>query len=526
MLALLLIACHKTPADSDEPAGDSAIGSETDSPTDDSGRGDGGTGGAGDGGTGGDGGGTGGTDTSAPPSDFDLQSTDEETWASTGYRGEVWVDNTGVVGVDGQPASFTWIRPAEGPVTGVLLYLHGSTAADDSADPADCPIEAAETAQLRFLVGWGVVPWLAMERGMAVLSPLNTWCDVWLGQGPDDPVDTSHHGWSMIERSLDWALGPHSGVGVDGPVVAWGTSTGSVGAALAAARRDEVLSAVLDSGPIDFEDRSQLEFAAVLQHVLGGSPEAEPERYRANSPVALIEDGLLTKPLFEATNAHDQITVPAHGQATLAAFQAAYDPAGLRYGWHDFNHYAPGDTYHTQTALRFLPWSYTASVLMDFLLDGVNIDWREAEDPCGGCTVGERLFEGDWPTAASNNAVIIADTAEGAGLIYSAPPAAGVQPGDSPRGTAVLYANDLEGLLQPEDQVATLRWLVDGAAVAEKPVYFGDLSVDSALSELSRHVEATTLAAPGVLPEGAEVFFQVETTGRALLLLDAVIYGW
>ncbi|RMF86316.1 MAG: ABC transporter ATP-binding protein [Nitrospinota bacterium] len=55
-----------------------------------------------------------------------------------------------------------------------------------------------------------------------------------------------------------------------------------------------------------------------------------------------------------------------------------------------------------------------------------------------------------------------------------------------------------------------LRWLVNGRAVAEAPVYFGDLSTDSALAELTHHVEATTLAVPGVLPEGAEVSFQVE----------------
>ncbi len=517
MLALLLIACQRVPKDAEDLVGDSAIAPETGGaeplePPADSGADSGGW--------------SGGWSGGGRPSGFVLQSADISTWASTGYRSEVWVDTTGVLGVDGQPASFTWIRPDEGPVTGVLLYLHGSTAADDGADPSACSVEAAQTAQLRFLVGWGTAPYLAMERGMAILSPLDTWCDVWLGRGPEDPVDTSHYGWRLIERSLDWALGPESGVEVEGPVVAWGTSTGSVGAALAAARRDEVISAVLDSGPIDFEDRSQPDFAAVLRHVLGGDPADAPERYRASSPVALIEDGVLTKPLFEATNAYDMITMPAHGEATLAAFQASYDPAGLRYGWHDFRHYAPGETYHTQTALRFLPWSYTTSVLMDFLLDGLHLDWREAEDRCAACAVGAQLSEGDWAEAASNNAVIVTEPGEGPGLIYSAPPAAGIRPGDSPRATAVLYARDVEDRLRPEDQVATLRWRVGGVVASERAVYFGDLSEDSALSELSRHVAATTLSVPGVLPEGAEVTFEVETTGRSLLLLDAVIYGW
>jgi len=512
LLLPLLLACGKDAGDSD-PGGTSApVDSET-TPADDSADSDG----TDD---------TSTTDDTAPPtpSEFDRAEVNETTWAQVGYVVEEWVDNTGVLGADGVAPSLTWIRPAEDrPVDGIVLYLHGSTAADDSAEP--CDTEVAEIARERFLIGWGTAVYHATRNNLAVLAPVNRWCDVWLGLGPDDPVDTNHHGYSFLSRSLDWALSPSSGVDIDGPVVAWGTSTGAIGAGLAAARRDEVIAAVVDSGPIDLEDRTQFDFAATLVHILGGGPEAVPERYRENSVVALIEDGVLTKPIFGATNNQDDITAAVHGEELLAALEAAYDPAGLRYGWHDFNHPAPGDTHHVQTGLRPMPWTYVTPLLMSFFFDDARLQWSEAEADCDRCEVGALIAVGTWAETASGGAVMGALESDGPGVALSVIPPEAAS-GGPVTGTAVLGLGTLSTPIDPATLAATVRWTVDGEIVASQTLTFGELDDGNDLRAAAEHVEKSTLALPGTYAAGSDTRFEVHAAGGGPLLIDAAVFSW
>jgi hypothetical protein len=518
LLLLLLLSCHK---DRDSAAPYSAPPGDSELPGDDGGddSGDGSGDSAHDSGPG---------DTAPPQTDFVRVGRDEETWSFNGYVVEEWQDTSGALGADGLPASFTWMRPAEADAsTGLLIYLHGSTAEDDGDDPSVCDPVVAEEARYRFLNGWGLAAHMAMQRGLSIVAPLDRWCDVWLGRGEEDEVGANHYGWDLLERSARWAIDGHGGVQIDGPVVAWGTSTGAIGAALAAARIPEVQAAVLDSGPIDFYDRTQTDFSRVLDHVLGGDPEEATERYAEDSPVALVQSGEITVPLLIATNAQDVITAPVHGENMRAALAEGYSPAGLRWGYHDFNHPAPGDTNHVQLGMRLVPWAYSSWVVLDFLLEGHRVQWVEAELDCPICEVGELALGTEWTKSASGGAAMLAPPEAGPGRVVSVIPPSEIPIGADAAAIAVLGVDDINAKTIADDTlVARLRWTLDGAELARSDVAFGDLTDGGDLTEIARHISVSRLEVPGGMPASSDVRVEVEATGEAPLLVDAVVFTW
>ena len=515
LLLPLLSACGKDDTSKDSPPGplDDTTAPTTDSSDDTGGTVTGHTGQTGH--------------TGEPvPDEFTRIAENTTDWASVGYVIEEWEHDT-LMGADGKTSpSVTWIRPAaeDQSVDGVVLYLHGSTGEDDSEGNPDCPLDVAEEARDRFIMDWDTLVHFATQRNLAVLAPVNLWCDAWMGQGPidSDVPDHHHYGYSFIEESLDWALSSHSGVSVDGPVVAWGTSLGAIGAGLVATRRDEVTAAVVDSGPIDLDNQLQAAFVNTLEHILG-DPGTYPERYQENSLVALIEDGVLTKPLFAVTNAQDVITHPTHGESLQLALAAAYAPNDLRYTWHDFDHPSPGSTHHVQTGLPLMPTTYVTPLLLSFLLDEQHLKWVEAED-CTVCTLGEPYSTGGWAEAASRGVAIRTLVADGPGTLIQARPPAGAVNG-TVSGTAVIGLDELTEDVASTTIAAVVRWVVGGVIVAERDITVGDLDHANNMPASAAQIEKSTLALPGAFTD-PQTQFEVYVTGTVPMLVDAAVFSF
>ena len=106
-------------------------------------------------------------------------------------------------------------------------------------------------------------------------------------------------------------------------VVAVGYSAGGTLALWAAARRDAVVplaAVVAQAPPTDLEARAREEgdAAAGVRALLGGSPDAVPERYRAVSPVARLPLGV---PLLVVQGEADRMVDPA-GEPALRGGRA------------------------------------------------------------------------------------------------------------------------------------------------------------------------------------------------------------
>jgi len=447
--------------------------------------------------------------------DFVQARVDRDTLGDLDYAIETWVDVSGRAGADGAAPELLIVRPqAVREATGLLLYLHGNTGIDDEEDPALCDTNEAIEARDRFVYGWEAAARLIAERGASLVAPTNLWCDAWLGEGEADPVDTSHLGFAFLEAATEWAMAGGAGFDVQGPLVAWGSSLGGVGAALAAARLHGFEAVLVDSAPLDFSYQGQPAFSRTLHHVLGGGLRELPERYRAASPVALVEDGALEIPLMLVDNIRDEITHAAHGRAMRDALRAQYAAAGTRWADADLNHAAPGDSHHVQAGLRQTPALYVTARGLDFLFDGRRQLWAEAEAICTGCVVDA---ESGWAIAASAGA---AARLEGeASLAFT--PGAAVEFEASLIGVAALGLP--AAALADDVVVARLRWTRGGDELAVESVYAGDLTDGEDVRTIGAHLAATQLALPGPAL-GGETFEVL--AGDATVLADGVYVSW
>ncbi|GEM_PF-4376408 len=431
-----------------------------------------------------------------------------DTTTRPGFVRETW-QSTDVVDAEGQPGEFWWYRPIEGAETGLLLVTHGSTAADDSATA--CSVDAARTARSRVLEDWSLVTDIALDAGFAVLAPLDGWCDVWLGDGDADPVDTGHHGRSWLARSLAFVDEPASGVMASGRRAAWGTSTGAVGA-VQAATLTTLDALVLDSGPIDFSDTAQLDFRAVLDHVLGPE-ERFPERWAERDPVRLLGSGALDAAVLIVSNAEDQITAASHAASAVSALSGT----ALTWAAHDMRHPAPGETFHVQAGLPLPPWGFYTEAWMSFALEGLDVAVQEAEVACADC-VGAVTSEGLW-TAASSGAEGRRSELGESGVVARFP-----VPDEVPEGVAVTVVAVLGVDLADIDDdtaVATLRWSGEADGQALSYGAFDVLDADSARLRSLYLSARRTLdpAAPGAALE-------VAALGPAPVVVDAAVFLW
>ena len=491
MLLLLAIACRgpgtpDSPADSDSLA-DSSRESSPDSPPDSP------------------------PDSEAPGIELELVSQDFSSFE--GLVLQEW-RAADFVGWDDQPASFLLLRPEGEAELGLALLLHGSVAMDDGLQPSKCKREDMELARSRMVEEWQVLPWQGAQRELAVLAPLNPWCDLWLGQGEQDPVDTSHRGYEFIELGLDWLEGDQHGLDINGARVVWGTSTGSIGAAQVLARREDFQGAAFDSGPVDFSDSMQEAYLEAVEHVVG----SDQERRDSLDPVALAASGQLSGRVLQLGNNQDTVTSPTHLRAMEAALASGHEG-----GWQswDLDHPSPSTTFHVQGGLRLMPYPYLSEAALDWLLEGGEVAWLEAED-CGSCSVGTPSSTAGWAENAWSGAVQVAEAGEAPGVMarFELPEHV---PDDHPVQATVLMGLPGEGEVS-DLELIELRWLVDGSPVATRTVNAQELATGE-LDEIDLHLQASRLGLPAREP-GQRAVLEVGFQGGAVVLVDAALLRW
>jgi hypothetical protein len=187
---------------------------------------------------------------------FQEASEDTTTYAEVGYVGSTWnlaPDNYHPYrDAQGFLPSFDLYYPAdtEGKEVPLVVWYHGGAFGNDSNGnmPAGCGRDDI-SAMMNSTVGTIslVVPWFA-ERGWALVMPRNGWCDMWVGQGADDPVDTGHFGYTHVERVISFLQSGGAGFKTSA-LYGWGTSMGATGAISVAARHGGFDGVIADSPP-------------------------------------------------------------------------------------------------------------------------------------------------------------------------------------------------------------------------------------------------------------------------------------
>ena len=142
-----------------------------------------------------------------------------------------------------------------------------------------------------------------------------------------------------------------------------------------------------------------------------------------------------------------------------------YQPKGIPYGHHDFDHPAPGSSYHVQSRMSVPPMGYTTGFLMDFL-EGNLVLLKEAEDEDGTCgggaCVGSQGSGGDWAAFSRERGLDVSE----AGLVYDeAVPANRLEGATGTKVIALLKLED-HGALAGTTDVATLTYAESGTEVA------------------------------------------------------------
>jgi hypothetical protein len=288
---------------------------------------------------------------------------------------------------------------------------------------------------------------------------------------------------------------------------------------------------IADSAPCDLVKYYD-EDPAATAHIMGGAPFNEDgspsqvyERYLAHSCNTLVSEGGFRVPLYLAYNAQDVLVPDEHAKNLSEALAGAYALGGVRYGVHDFDHPAPGDTHHVQTRMVSKPMGYTTEAMLRFL-EGAEVRWQEAEDPCEDCAAGEIVFSTadrpliDMSKAGGRHAVA-------AGRVFSAAPPSDIPAGKEVTATAVLV---LEGKddLDAATAVATIRY-TEGENVQEKVLLASDFASEMAKPMFSgpmmvSQYQSTRLVFTPADPSTGVL--TIDAAGVGTLLVDAVITTW
>lgn len=416
----------------------------------------------------------------------------------------------------------------------VLLWLHGGTIADDSGVPDGlefpdpCRQDNVESFVWKSVSDPSFVPEFMSERRWVMIAPRNDWCDYYQGLGPDDPIDPERHfGYYHTRRVLDYVLEGNAGFQHNGELYGWGTSAGA-GAVTSVAHRYGGFDGILfDSGLSSTITYWEITEQPPFEHIFGGPPydeAGEPngeiyDRYAASSPYLLIEEQGFRVPMFVAWNNRDEQVEAQQIYTLLQTLDQVYNPEGVRFGSHDYDHSAPGTTFHVQSMYGPVPWGYGTRSYVDFLA-GSNLNWQEAEEGCPGtCPVGELVTGPDYANFSAETVVKI--PAGTAGLAYEAAPSEALIAGTPAEARLVMQANDIEALAD-DAEIGTLSFELDGDTVSATFTAGSFLSATRTGDEaIFAQTQATVLPfTPGEPGEGTLRF---ESTGAAEVLLDALI---
>ena len=440
-----------------------------------------------------------------------------------------------------RPEAFT-----DGRARPVLLWLHGGAVGVDGVEE-QAGVFCTEKG-IASLVENALYHHELLQRSVAVedwieLAPVNTWCDMWAGLGPDDPVDTNHNGAYHVDwvfRAVEAGL---SGLVPDpSRYYSWGTSIGGVGVFPLAVgmpgttRHFEAI--VSDSGPMVlttwyFADLGQ----AYCDHILGGpaydqdgNETAWTDNYRRVDGQMLVRDEGFRVPALIAYNTYDQLTPEIHGDTVGPLMDELYPPAGARYFYHNWNHLGPGMMGHTQTLGLQPPYSQTTMAALRFL-KGASLQFVEAEALCPTCLIERETKTSTYHddiAAFSDGAAVVRAPTDGPGALFS-----GAIPEAFPRGIpATLYlpiAATLTEECGPKQEFLAIALLQGETTVAQRRISVGEMEWRSADASLA-NIAATSLSfeedldGDGVgdgLPEG-ELLLDIQYAGCGKAWFDGI----
>ncbi|MFH1463735.1 MAG: hypothetical protein ABIO70_05040 [Pseudomonadota bacterium] len=425
----------------------------------------------------------------------------------------------------------------------VLVWLHGGVAGvigDETMLGQTCELAGVEELIENALRGHPLILAELAAREWIMMVPESTWCDVWAGLGPEDPVDTRHASLAHIDWTLRALEAGLDGIAVDtSRYYAWGTSVGGAGVWPVAhgfpGQHRPFAAVVSDSGPMILTTwYDTLQGQSVLDSLLGGPPtdgesptEWYPNWQRADGQLLVEEMGLRT-PAFVAFNTQDHICSPVYGDTITGVMEAIYTPEGARFFSHDFDHAGPGEFAHTQTVQDDPPAIYTAEAAFSFL-EGAGVSFTEAETTCPDCqveTAPEDATFTDHMTHFSASAAVVRLASDGPGALYE-----GVLGGDIPRGVGLrlMVTLDIDDIsaCDAKDRVVSFALAAGEETLATGgllPAEVADLGspVGLAMTQIAR----STLAAPTGLPAEGDVTLTVTTNGCADVWLDGYWALW
>jgi hypothetical protein len=422
---------------------------------------------------------------------FDLYGYVLQTWQIGPEAENYFQDNLG------NDRRFYLLRPEETPLEEInlLLNLHGGAVDDDSPedyytelDPYLTNCGLANEVSLGFTAFRHMQSHEVMARGWAMVVPVNLWCDFWIGRGEEDPVDPEHHkGYTHVSETLDFLTSGATGLDVAN-LFAWGSSSGGAAALPIAHWYGEFDGVISDSPPCKmdeyfFDDQSS------LMHIFGGPPffdGKKTEVYQNYLDVScdwLVESGGYDVPTYVAYNVRDLLTRSYSPESFAAAADAVWAPAGIRYGYHDWDHDYPGTTFHTQTRGSETLSRYTTSAMFSFL-EGATVNWIEAEHGCTTwpCDVGTatdtKTGLADYTlTVSSGSGAIVVTQAEGAGVAYTGAIPSYLEEGETLTAVVVFDAVGL-GSISDSSLLLTIAYENDDGVKASIDLLSDDFVTD------------------------------------------------
>ncbi len=491
------------------------------------------------------GGETGGETGSEPESAYALGieevSTSGEAYAPWGYRITTFsvtaAHPIAITSADGLPPRFQVLWPAvldpdrDYPV---LLHLHGGSMDVDDNEQVEGRCSAGQAFGQELVDGMMAdsgLAYLAASQGWIVLAPENSFCDGWVGMGPDDDTDTSHGGYALSQIAMDYLRYGRDDLSV-GAVYAGGVSLGGLGAMYFTHYYPDVSAALTDCGATDMvrfyyeEGYSPVSLSTRQErylHTFGAPPYTDAAktktspawpRYRALGLIQAVREGTLALPLLHIHSSGDTTSPPIQHEDVVDTLREHYDPAGIRWLDYDVGHDRPGHTQLNSVSAMYVAWAALR------FLEGQSVAILEAEHAADADLIGAAVVDTAAYGTLSGSGLRSASPQDGAGILYRSAP---VQPGAGlpVRAVVFLQASQAQDLTA---QVATLRLLEDGQPLQSLPLTAQALSFQESDGPARvAAIEATTLSSTA---GGGALTVEVEVAGTARVDVDVVMIDW
>ncbi len=436
---------------------------------------------------------------------------------------------------NGGTPTFHVIRPAVDPTSPVpaVLVLHPGVVDIDTEEEPDgengrCANDFGPDRADHYLDTSVFTP-LVLAQGGVVVVPVNSFCDLYLGDGPEDANDPRHGGAIEAEIAFDWLRYGQDEIPIDEENLSvLGARFPSVGASAYTATHPEIDLLLFVGAPGDlvrYHDEKgycQWPFSqcqAWMVHILGGPPfddaGATPSEwyplYRDASIVHALPDGRYLLPILHIYNQHDLVSPIIQHREVTTTLREVLDPAGVRWSEYDVaNIDATHDQVHNAAPSGVIAW---------WFMQGFHIYPMEAEMPSAAGDVGTSGPNKE-NLEASGAAVRIAEPEDGAGVLFQGGPGMNGRAGESVRVGFILDMNS-----KSTETAVTLELLEDGEAIATRELAPADIrstDIPNKITAYVGNIEASTLEA---VSSGGEISARVWVSGTSWVELDLVVFG-